>query len=126
MGRIFVLTEVRIPYEDRDAFGNHFCKPIDDKGHEVLWVHPDRIIDGDRLRYGGVAKGDLFLTDQWDWKVALTGPYHNDRHHRLILDPPPAEKSEWEKWVDECPIHYLHSEYGRILDWLKREPKRGE
>jgi len=92
---------------------------ITERHIEQMWLEPSRVIKASRLRYGQVEVGDVYLDPvDWNWYPATM----NWDRIRLILDPEPKEKDEWDEWADSMPHHQIawREEW---IQWLKRMPR---
>ena len=63
---------------------------------EIMWLKPNRVIDGDRLRMGFVQRGDAYFCDGGELKTGTQSDETN-KLWRYILDPPtPAEEPKFK------------------------------
>ncbi len=132
--RLFCIMEIeKNPNEQDPKRVVDLYHPVDDEtGREHLWLHPSRVIDEGRLRYGLVDLEEEFFDSQVGWRLRNEISKYKER---LILDPPPAEPGqdedeEWEKWVDDMPELRLSDSItewaNKIKNWFSRMPRRGK
>lgn len=108
MGKKFVIMEVR-HVKGHHSYSLDKWEPVENNtnkttdAQECLYLHPSSIIDGDRLRYGYVKRGETYFSQPdtiFGWKECNSAIDHCGR---LILDPPPEEKSDLDKAMSSAP-----------------------
>ena len=114
--RLFVIMEVE--EGDSESIYTKEYLPVDNKGAEIVYLNPSRIIPASRLRYGVPKRDETYFQNHfWNWAGANINFPGNST--RLILGPEPGEeKSEFDKWVEDCPACDP-----AIKDWIKKMPR---
>ena len=115
--RLFVIMEVEsVPYDTED--GTEHFEPVGAENGEYMWLNPSRVIPESRLRYGKPQKDDTYFAPELKWVKWILRREFDEM--RLILDPAPGEKDEWEEWADSAPTCIDD----RTKNWIKRMPRR--
>ena len=131
MGDLFVIAEIE-PTSDSYVHGSREYHLVDRPEDERVWLRVDSpaLVRKGQLRYGYPERGDRILRPD-----GLTIADHNMEciyPIPLIIDPPAPvkEKSELEKWADECPLNTTHGGFddywfglGKLREWWQRRPK---
>jgi len=130
--RLFVIMEVK-ETDLKDSKGAKGYVPVGSHvDKECLWLQPERIIKASRLRYGVPVAGErVFLPEiEWGTQAGFAS------HAKLILDPEPEEKDEWdgeiEQWAKDCPVYQTAegmiglraTQWQDFISWLKQMPRR--
>lgn len=123
--RKFVIMEVKRAKDKKRIEDKELWFPIDvhDNGlieQECLWLKPEHVIAGHRLRYGICKHGEVYFANGWhNWPGDENIP---SQRERLILDPP--KQGEFEEWVDDMPKEVFRSDLVHIFQkWLKKMPR---
>jgi hypothetical protein len=115
MGKKFVIMEVE---KIKEVYSKEVVKytPVENaSSFEYMWLKPDRVIDGDRLRYGLTKTGETYFAGGWvKWPGANPTKHDRPERERLILDPPKKEEeNELEKLRDE--VEKLRDEVNKLM-----------